>query len=318
MPLDSSRCVVYIWPVMNFLGAGIPVGTYWGIAVRLHFTFVLYAWYRIQQYGDWGHGLAFIAGLYFCILLHEFGHALAARWCDGDCDLIILWPLGGLAFCRPAFNATANLITTVAGPLVTLVLWLLFSALAWFLANVAPSVVWRAPELFWFIAAMAALNKWLLIFNMIPAFPMDGGRILRDLLWHWMGAERSTRIAVFISRSIAITVGIWAFSSGQTWLGILAVFLLLQGGNVEQILAAEASGTYDFSLRERIKRGFRKRAFVRSARQSPGFEGAAPFHRCAACGRTENDSPELDFRICPECSGDLEYCQEHLRSHPHR
>src|SRR6266481_1265189 len=115
---------------MDFFGYGIPLGRYFGINVRLHFTFLLFAYYRVMQFGNFAFGFAYVAGLYVCILLHEFGHALAARWCDGEANDILLWPLGGLAFVRPAFNPTAHLITTVAGPFVTLVLWIAFSALS--------------------------------------------------------------------------------------------------------------------------------------------------------------------------------------------
>jgi hypothetical protein len=75
---------------MDFFGTGLPVGRYFGITVRLHFTFLLYAAYRIFQSSDVGFALAFIIGLYLCILLHEFGHALMALWCDGEVDQIVL------------------------------------------------------------------------------------------------------------------------------------------------------------------------------------------------------------------------------------
>ena len=84
---------------MNFLTYGIPLGRYFGINVRLHFTFLVYAYYRVQEYHSPVLGLLFVAGIYACILLHEFGHALAARWCDGEANDILLWPLGGLAGC---------------------------------------------------------------------------------------------------------------------------------------------------------------------------------------------------------------------------
>src|SRR5437762_7409445 len=168
---------------MDFLSYGLPIGRYFGINVRLHFTFLLYAFYQMQRSAQPLIGLAFIAAIYVCILLHEFGHALAARWCDGDATDILLWPLGGLAFVRPAFNPTAHLITTVAGPMVTLVLWLGLTALA----RVVP-LPWAVAE---FVSTLAGFNLYILLFNLIPAFPMDGGRILRDTMWHWMSAERS-------------------------------------------------------------------------------------------------------------------------------
>ena len=158
---------------MDFLGHGIPLGRYFGINVRLHFTLLIYAYLRATSFPDLGWGLAFVAGLYLCILLHEFGHALAARWCDGEANDILLWPLGGLAFVRPAFNPTAHLITTVAGPFVTLVLWLAFSALSRVLSGMS-HVPWMVQV---YVNSLSGLNLWLLLFNLIPAFPMDGGRI---------------------------------------------------------------------------------------------------------------------------------------------
>ena len=82
---------------MDLLGYGIPVGTYRGIEVRVHFSLLIYGYYTATRFGDMAYGLAFVVGLFGCVLLHEFGHALAARWCDGECDNILLWPLGGSA-----------------------------------------------------------------------------------------------------------------------------------------------------------------------------------------------------------------------------
>jgi Zn-dependent protease len=258
-----------------------------------------------------------VAGLYACILLHEFGHALAARWCDGEADHIVLWPLGGLAFVRPAWNPTAHLITTVAGPLVTLVLWLAFWGATWLQAHVFADVIHSAPYVFWFCGEMMILNLWLLLFNLIPAFPMDGGRILRDTLWHWMSAETATKIAVTVSQVLAITAIGFAIYSQNYWLIFLAIFILLQAANERQIVAFESHGAYEFSIRERLRRGRRQRAFFSAVRERQSQEAVAAFHHCAACGRTEHDSADLDFRVCTDCSDGQEYCQEHLDTHRH-
>jgi Zn-dependent protease len=303
---------------MDFLSMGIPIGRYFGINVRLHFTFLIYAFWRATQFEHLWLGIAFILGLYLCILLHEFGHALAARWCDGDANEILLWPLGGLAYVRPAFHPTAHLITTVAGPFVTFVLWLVFwgvaASLRRFVALDSEALVY----VYVFVAAMSALNLWLLIFNLIPAFPMDGGRILRDTLWHWMSAEAATRIAVNVSRVIAVVGGIgWALLAQDFWPLILMLFILLQSAHEQQIVAWEAMAPYSFSLRERLKRGRRQREFRSAVRQRVRAEAATAFHRCAVCGRTEEDSPTLDFRVCTGCSGYEEYCAEHIDNHRH-
>jgi Zn-dependent protease len=303
---------------MDFLNAGIPIGRWFGITVRLHITFLLYAFWRAQGFGNLGYGIAYIAGLYVCILLHEFGHALAARWCDGEAEEILLWPLGGLAYCRPAFHPTAHLITTVAGPFVTFVLALLFGGVWFSVTFLQPEFVGAPGYVLVFIQDMMVLNLWLLIFNLIPAFPMDGGRILRDTLWHWMSAEKATKIAVVVSQIMAILVIAYALYAQDYWLILIAGFILLQGVHEKAIVGFEARGTYQFSIRERLRRGSRRRAFERGVRHSQRAVETEAFHRCTSCGRTERDSPELDFRVCTDCANGEEYCEEHIAGHPHK
>ncbi len=298
---------------MDFLSYGIPLGRYFGINVRLHFTFLIYAFYRVQEYHNVAIGLAFVAVLYLCILLHEFGHALAARWCDGDATDILLWPLGGLAFVRPPFNPTAHLITTVAGPFVTLVLWLALGAGAAALGRfeTEPSL---AQSFLW---ALSGYNLFLLLFNLIPAFPMDGGRILRDTLWHWMSAEKATGIAVWVSRVVAALGAVYAIMAGQMFLLLFPVFIFLQTVHQQQIVAMESSGTYNFSVRERLRRGRKQRAFRQAVADRRHEEAVAAFHRCATCGITEQNDRTIEFRVCPDCSNGQEYCRSHLDAHAH-
>lgn len=315
---------------MDFFNAGVSVGRYFGITVRLHFTFFVFAYYRITAWSNFWMGVAYVLGLYICILLHEFGHALAARWCDGEAENILLWPLGGLAFVRPAFNPTAHLITTLAGPFVSLALWLGFAGLTWVMNHVVTATGPALDYVAWFVDSMRRLNLWLLIFNMgIPAFPMDGGRTLRDTLWHWMSAEKATKIAVTISMLIggaAIAYGI----AGEANLGrlpllpissmsviVLGVFVLMQARSEQHIVGTEAMGTYDFSIRERLRRGNRKREFQKGVAYRRTVEQTAAFHTCAVCQRTDHDAPDLDFRVCSDCTRGQEYCPEHLDHHQH-
>lgn len=296
---------------MDIFGSGIPLGRWFGITVRLDIAFfiVFFLWMDFQNPVL---SVALIVGLYGCILLHEFGHALAARWCDGEANDIVLWPFGGLAFCRPAWHPTAQLITSAAGPLVTLVLAVGFSGL-----SIVLSYVETPQFLGWLVTGLAYLNWKVFLFNLIPAFPMDGGRILRDILWYWLGPERATVIAVNISRVIAVVGGAWMLWQHNYWLAFMALWLFLQTARVEQVLAAESSGVHGFSIRERLKRGSRQRAFRQGVAAVRAAEMNAAFHRCTSCGRTEHDDPHLEFRICTDCSGGQEYCREHLDSHPH-
>jgi Zn-dependent protease len=298
---------------MNFLNSGIPLGRYWGINVRLHFTFLIYAFWQVQQSKNLLVGLLFIAAIYFCILLHEFGHALAARWCDGEAEDILLWPLGGLAYCRPAWHPTAHLITAAAGPFVTLVLWLVLGGLAW----ASGHVVVLPPTVREFLWLLSIYNLVILLFNLIPAFPMDGGRILRDTLWHWMRAETATRIAVVVSRVIAVLGAVIAVILQHYWWLVLPAFIFLQTMQEEHIVAFEAAGAHGFSLRERLTRARRQHGFHSGVRDLNRLETVEAFHRCATCGKTEHDSPTLDFRVCSECAEGQEYCPEHLPNHRH-
>ena len=293
---------------MNFLAYGIPLGRYFGINVRVHFTFLIYAYYRVQEYHSPVFGLFFVAGIYLCILLHEFGHALAARWCDGEANDILLWPLGGLAFVRPAWDPTAHLITTVAGPFVTFVLWLTLKALTSF---------GMPPVVRLFLHDLSVFNLYILLFNLIPAFPMDGGRILRDGLWHWMSAETATRIAVWVSRGIAIAAAVFAIYAGEFFFLLFPAFIFMQTMHEQQIVAIESRGASGFSIRDRLRRGRKQREFRQAVREHIKVAEALTFHRCETCGLTELTAPTMDFRVCPECGNGQEYCREHLDAHKH-
>jgi hypothetical protein len=240
--------------------------------------------------------------------------------------------------CRPAFHPTAHLITTVAGPFVTFVLWLGLGFASVTVKHLLPSLIVTREMMMLF----SSYNLLLLIFNLVPAFPMDGGRILRDVLWHWMHIERATDIAVFVSRLLAVLIvflvvvpaNAWlepalrlglpaalvffaADLSGDYWMILMAAFIFLQGIRERQYLAYEAGGVYGFSIRDRLRRGRRQRAFKAAVAESGQTSTTTAFHRCAACGRTEHDAPALEFRVCPDCQGGEEYCTEHLEAHQH-
>src|SRR5262245_9561031 len=109
---------------MDFFNQGLPLGNWFRIRVVIHWTFVLYAAFSLlQTKSNLGFHIAFMVLLFGTVLLHEFGHALSCRWVGGESPLIILWPLGGLAFVQPPPKAWAHLVTTVCGPLVNAILW---------------------------------------------------------------------------------------------------------------------------------------------------------------------------------------------------
>lgn len=304
---------------MNFFGAGISIGRYFGITVRLHWLLFVVAYLWGSRYaeatGSPALAAVIIIGQFLCVLLHEFGHALMARWCDGEVDEIVLWPLGGLAFCRPLYNPTAHLLTTVAGPFVTLVLWAGFALGANALQQAGVLSHPHGATLVATCVVLAGWNKLLLLFNLIPAFPMDGGRILRDSLWHWIGARKATLIAVRVSQVMAIAALGWCVYSREFWLMLFPLFILSQAGASHRLVGAIEIPEQPFSIRERLRRPRDQSPFGQLDPEEELTPSA--FHGCYICGKTDTDHPLLDFRVCTDCSDAKEYCPEHLHAHAH-
>ncbi|MEL7496964.1 MAG: site-2 protease family protein [Planctomycetota bacterium] len=182
------------------------------IDIFMHWTFVLvpivlfYNW-RFQMGLDWLTILAMsglVAVAFICVLMHEYGHALAARHLGIRTRDIIITPIGGLARLeRMPRNPFHELYVTIAGPMVNLVLALLV-----FLLIASLGVNWMPPEEApikeqWLPIVMW-LNLALFVFNLVPAFPMDGGRILRSMLAFVFPYETATRIAVLVGRLMAL------------------------------------------------------------------------------------------------------------------
>jgi Zn-dependent protease/predicted transcriptional regulator len=184
-------------------------------------------------------GMAIAAAILFFVslLLHELGHALEARREGMEIEGITLWLFGGVAKFKGMFpSAGAEFRIAVAGPVVSLVLGVLFALLAWGL-TMAPSV---DGVLFW----LGYINLTLLLFNLLPALPLDGGRVLRSLLWHFRGDFGwATRIAatigrgmgyLFIGGGIALFIFLNAFSGA--WLAFIGWFLLMAAGAEDRYL----------------------------------------------------------------------------------
>lgn len=216
-----------------------------GIQVYLHFTWFIIAALEIVRFAHRYHNpvwaVAEYLGLFFIVLLHEFGHAFACRQTGGQADRIVLWPLGGVAFIKPPSRAGAYLWSIVAGPLVNAALFPLFVIFAF----AAMRWHWRtvAPDLFQFVFSVAFINGFLLFFNLLPVYPLDGGQIVRGLLWFKLGPIRSLKIASVIGFIGAGLFAIWAISAHSIWLGILAFFVFGQaqvGWRAAQNLALES------------------------------------------------------------------------------
>jgi Zn-dependent protease len=163
--------------------------------------------------------------LFLIVLMHEFGHALACRQTGGTANRIVLWPLGGVAYVNPPQRPGATLWSIAAGPLVNVVLLpILIAAVV-----MSRSLGWAQamPDAYQLLRAVLWIDVSLLVFNMLPIYPLDGGQILRSLLWFVLGRARSLMVATVVGLvGIVGFIGLalWARS---IWFAAMAAFMLM-------------------------------------------------------------------------------------------
>jgi Zn-dependent protease/predicted transcriptional regulator len=219
--------------------AGIPVGVspWWLVIVAL-ITWSLGASYfpevvpGISPGASYALGLASALLLFASILAHEFGHAIVARRRGIEVEEIDLWLLGGVSRMRgEAHNPGDELRYALAGPAVTAVIGACFGAAALLLPSSAPAVLRALVEY------QALVNGLILVFNLLPAFPLDGGRVLRSLLWRRSGdVRRSTETAASVGRGfgyVMIFLGMLEFLGGAPqglWLALIGFFVTIAAG----------------------------------------------------------------------------------------
>lgn len=202
-----------------------------GIDVNIHVTFFLllgfYAWYSHAQ-GGWPmawFGLAFILLLFVCVLLHEFGHAFAAKLFGIRTPDITLLPIGGVARLeRMPRNPFQELVIALAGPAVNVAIAMGLVLVLGPLFNLHDVLELDRPGLNIF-SMLAVVNILLVVFNMIPAFPMDGGRVLRSILAMRLPHARATTIAARVGQVIAVAFALLGVFTGNIILILIAVFV---------------------------------------------------------------------------------------------
>src|SRR5271168_1026528 len=171
-----------------------------GITVYVHWMWFLAAVYSIQYrthvYSSLGWNALEFLSLFAIVLIHEFGHQLACRSVGGKTHDIVLWFLGGVAYVSPPQRPGAQLWSIAAGPLVNVIL----IPILYGLVSVSSHFEWynTNPDLYDLIHNVWWINIGLLIFNMMPVYPLDGGQILRSLLWFIFGRANSLFIASII------------------------------------------------------------------------------------------------------------------------
>ncbi len=211
-------------------GGSISLFRVAGIQVSLHFSWFLVAVYQLTSRPH-GYEMRVFAiyeylALFLIVLLHEFGHAFACRQVGGIANRILLWPFGGVAFVRPPPRPGAELWSIAAGPLVNVALIPVLLLLRIFV--VRTGLAFSAPDAYRLVGMIGYINIAILVFNLLPIYPLDGGQILRSLLWYPFGRIRSLQIASVIGLLGGALLTVYAFTTGSIWLVILTFFLLTQ------------------------------------------------------------------------------------------
>ena len=204
-----------------------------GSEIRIHLTFlILLAWIGISAYAAGGTAAAvdsvlFIIAVFACVVLHELGHAVAALRYGITTPDITLLPIGGLArLSRMPEKPGEEIVIALAGPAVNVVIALVIVLFMGVSFDPAALTAIDSTEP-GFFTRLAAVNIFLVVFNLIPAFPMDGGRVLRAILAHFMGRRRATSIAAMIGQGVAFLFGFLGLISGNAILVFIAIFVYL-------------------------------------------------------------------------------------------
>jgi Zn-dependent protease len=261
-----------------------------GVDVFLHWSWFLVAAFEIQNrkgsYSSVTWNVLEYLALFLIVLLHEFGHALACRQVGGRADRIVLWPLGGVAYVDPPPRPGATLWSIAAGPLVNVALLpILFVAVTLGRSSGIPST---APDLYALLQAVSWINRGLLIFNILPIYPLDGGQIFRSLLWFVLGRSRSLLVATIIGLIGAVGFIGLALYVRSVWLGAIAIFMLMNcwGG------LQHARALLQFSKLPR-RDGF----------ACPACKTAPPVGDYWKCGKCGNAFDTFQTHAsCPSCS----------------
>jgi Zn-dependent protease/CBS domain-containing protein len=219
----------------------VSIGRIAGTAVRIHVTFLLFlVWIWAGSYFTGGaeaawNGLVFMLLLFLCVLAHEFGHIFTARAFGVQTPDVTLLPIGGVARLeRIPEEPGQEFLIAIAGPAVNIVIALVLMALAGadmstrHLSAVESSHISMVDRL-------ASVNLFLALFNMIPAFPMDGGRVLRALLGIKLGFARATAVAATVGQFFAFALGFLGLF-GNPLLIFIAIFVYLAASGEAQLV----------------------------------------------------------------------------------
>jgi Zn-dependent protease/CBS domain-containing protein len=229
------------------MGGSFKIGRAFGIDVKVHWSFfLLLAFFGYLAFRDSGSltsalvTVGIVVALFFCVLLHEYGHSLVAIRLGSEVQDITLLPIGGLARMKSLPERPIDEVkVAVAGPLVNVVLAPVFFGLALLFGgklSVPTDIVSGVDSIGQVFVALGTINVALVIFNMIPAFPMDGGRVLRGLLATRLGPVRATDISSTIGQGFAILFILVGFLGQNFLLAIVGFFVFLGASGEAQLV----------------------------------------------------------------------------------
>jgi len=256
-----------------------------GIPIRVHFTFLLLlAWFAFAApaRGQTPLQAVFLLLMVFlCVLLHELGHAAAARRFGIPTHEVVLYPFGGVARLDSMPSGRAELLIALAGPAVNVVIALALFVPALALLRSASGDLQAVLATAGAVPTLFTVNVMLVLFNLLPAFPMDGGRVLRALLSMRLGQERATEIAASIGQWMAMLLGAAGLFWGNVFLLFAAFFVFLGAGHEAAYVRQRES------------------VLGRTAREAmiTRFETLAPTDTLATAGRHLLETHQADFPV---------------------
>jgi Zn-dependent protease/CBS domain-containing protein len=229
------------------MGWSFRLGRISGINIQVHFTFFLILiWGAFNFGGSAGplYGLLVTVTLFTLVLLHELGHSVAAMSYGIRVRDITLLPIGGVARLeRMPEKPIQEFVVALAGPAVNVLLAVILAPIVFGLAGgLGPMVLSMRsePGLTGLLTFLLAANISLAIFNLLPAFPLDGGRIFRAVMGTFLNFERATSVAVTVGRVLAVGLGIFGIMSGQFFLALIALFIFTASGQEGAAVAAKS------------------------------------------------------------------------------
>jgi Zn-dependent protease/predicted transcriptional regulator len=222
----------------------LKLGKIFGIDVKVHVTFLFILVWGALNYGAGAgplYGVLVTLALFTLVFLHELGHSLAAMMYGIPVRDITLLPIGGVARLeRMPEKPLQEFVVAIAGPLVNVVLAVILLPVVIGLAATQGSFstsILLEPGVTGLLSFLLAANISLVVFNMIPAFPLDGGRVFRAMLGFFTDYATATKIAVQVGRVLAIGLGIFAIFMGQVFLALIAFFIFVAGSQEGQAVA---------------------------------------------------------------------------------